>query len=86
MPRVEIRKEETDRDGFHPVFLELPGRAPDGGFYAARDADSEGVEGAFYVWTVEEIRDALAGSPEAEDSELFNREACFAVPWQVARI
>ena len=48
-------------------------RAPEGGFYAARDADSEGVEGAFYVWTVEEIRDALAGSPEAEDAELFNR-------------
>ena len=34
-------------------------RAPDGGFYAALDADSEGVEGRFYVWTVDELRDVL---------------------------
>jgi len=48
-------------------------RSPEGGFYSARDADSEGVEGAFYVWTAEQIRDALGGSPEAEDAELFGR-------------
>ena len=29
---------------------------PDGGFYAAQDADSEGVEGKFFVWSVDEIR------------------------------
>lgn len=40
-------------------------RGPEGGFYAALDADSEGVEGRFYVWTVAELRAAL----EPEDAE-----------------
>ncbi|MGH7277545.1 MAG: thioredoxin domain-containing protein, partial [Candidatus Rokuibacteriota bacterium] len=31
-----------------------------GGFYSAEDADSEGHEGKFYVWTADEIRAALA--------------------------
>lgn len=33
--------------------------SPDGGFYSAEDADSEGREGAFYVWKASEIRSAL---------------------------
>ena len=39
---------------------------PQGGFYSSQDADSEGVEGNFLVWTPEEIRVALG-----EDAQLF---------------
>jgi uncharacterized protein YyaL (SSP411 family) len=43
-------------------------RAPEGAFYSALDADSEGVEGKFYVWTVEEMRQALEGEPDADEA------------------
>jgi uncharacterized protein YyaL (SSP411 family) len=40
-------------------------RGPEGGFYSALDADSEGVEGRFYVWTVAELREILGEDADA---------------------
>lgn len=43
--------------------------SPEGGFYSAQDADSEGVEGKFFVWTPEEIREVLG----TERADVFCR-------------
>jgi uncharacterized protein YyaL (SSP411 family) len=40
-------------------------RAPEGGFFSALDADSEGVEGKYYVWTAAELREALGDDADA---------------------
>ena len=40
--------------------------APEGGFYSAEDADSEGEEGIFYLWTLDQISEV----PGAEEAEL----------------
>jgi len=44
-------------------------RGPEGAFYSALDADSDGVEGRFYAWTLAEITDALGEDADA------------AIPW-----
>ena len=45
---------------------------PDGGFYSSLDADSEGEEGRFYVWSLDEIRKTLK-----DDSDFF--EAAYGI-------
>jgi uncharacterized protein YyaL (SSP411 family) len=40
-------------------------QGPEGGYYSATDADSEGVEGKYFVWQPHEVEELL-GSPDAE--------------------
>jgi uncharacterized protein YyaL (SSP411 family) len=42
-------------------------RHRDGGLYSAEDADSEGVEGLFYVWTPDQVTAALDGDRDLAD-------------------
>jgi len=55
---------EAAREIFSYVMLEMT--SPDGAFFSAQDADSEGVEGKYYFWTTDE----LAGALDAEDTGL----------------
>ncbi len=48
-------------------FIEREMTSPEGGFYSALDADSEGVEGKFYTFAKEEIHEILG-----EDADIFN--------------
>src|SRR3972149_6961899 len=62
---------------------------PEGGFYSSQDADSEGEEGKFFVWTPEEIRASLGDSEETrvalrcwgvEDGPNFEGKSILWVP------
>ncbi len=48
--------------------------SPEGGFYSAEDADSEGVEGKFYAWTKQEIESILDAGDAEFTVKLFNIE------------
>ena len=48
--------------------------AADGGFYSAEDADSEGEEGKFYLWTYEEVKRILAPEEASFIARVFNVE------------
>jgi uncharacterized protein YyaL (SSP411 family) len=60
-------------------------RAPAGGFYSTLDADSEGHEGRFYVWTPDAVRDVL----EPDEYDVFarrfglDRDANFEGAWHL---
>jgi uncharacterized protein len=63
LTKKDIYKEAI-KDVCNFLFTEM--KSPTGGYYAALDADSEGVEGKFYVWSKAEIDNILR-----DDSSLF---------------
>ncbi len=67
------RKEEyreTARKIFTYVLRDMTSR--EGAFYSAEDADSEGEEGKFYLWTLDEIRQTLEDREADLAIDLFN--------------
>ncbi|MSP22051.1 MAG: thioredoxin domain-containing protein [Dehalococcoidia bacterium] len=61
-----VRYDVVTRETLDYLLREMVGT--DGGFYSAQDADSEGVEGKFFVWTPAEVEAVLG----ADDAALFN--------------
>ena len=59
---------DTARGIFDYVLRNLT--SPDGGFYSTEDADSEGKEGLFYIWTWEQVHEALKELGD-DDANLF---------------
>ncbi len=63
---------KTVREIFSYVLRDMT--ATEGGFYSAEDADSEGKEGKFYLWTLEEIGNLLSREETDLITMLFNLE------------
>jgi uncharacterized protein len=61
-------------------------RAPEGGFYSSLDADSEGEEGRYYVWTPEEVQRLLPDNIYAAFSRYFglDKDPNFEGRWHLA--
>jgi uncharacterized protein YyaL (SSP411 family) len=62
--------EQTAREVFAYVLRDMTD--PKGGFYSAEDADSEGEEGRFYLWTQEEVNGILSKEEADLVTTIFN--------------
>jgi hypothetical protein len=63
---------ETARQIFDYVLRDM--RSGDGCFFSAEDADSEGEEGKFYLWTEEALRETLGSDDAALSARVFGAE------------
>lgn len=70
----EITKKEKYKSVANEIFTYLLRDMHDekGGFYSAEDADSEGIEGKFYVWSLDEIYQVLGNDDGDKFASYFN--------------
>ncbi|MFZ3131838.1 MAG: thioredoxin domain-containing protein, partial [Desulfosporosinus sp.] len=70
--QFEHRQEDAQkaREIFTYVLRDMT--SPEGGFYSAEDADAEGVEGKFHVWTPEEIEAVLGKETAAKYCAVYD--------------
>ena len=61
---------QTAREIFTYVLRDMT--ASEGGFFSAEDADSEGEEGKFYIWTEQEIKEVLGENYGKEFNDIFS--------------
>ncbi len=61
---------EVAQDIFTYVLRDM--KSPEGGFYSAEDADTEGEEGAFYLWSIDEINRVLGRKHGEIITKVFN--------------
>ena len=67
---ANIEYSRTAQEIFAYVLRDMT--SPDGGFYSAEDADSEGEEGKFYVWTIQELKQFLSEYDVEFVTKVFN--------------
>ena len=63
---------KTAREIFTYVLRDMT--SEEGGFFSAEDADSEGEEGKFYLWTVSELEDVLGGEDARLVAKVYNAQ------------